>query len=151
MHFRTGMNDLMSIALLVVAGGCVGLSEPSNPEVAPPEGALDAAAIVVTEWSERLPGADDLILEDLPPIRWFEGECLDYGEADCPTGATIFAWNGEEEIHVLVRPTIHESSLAHEILHWSLDVVAGSPDGDHAGAVWAQVSEVDDILRRAGL
>ena len=41
------------------------------------------------------------------------------------------------EIHLVVRPMVHEAELTHEILHWALDEVAGDPDSLHReGVAW---------------
>lgn len=151
----------IGVAVAVVAG--CGLPDPVNQEVAPPGGAQEATEIAVSEWSERVPGAEDLDVGDLPPIRWFEGvpcECagctsapfclLDSGGIADKAGK--YRWTAfEAEIQLVVFPTIHESGLTHEILHWTLHKAAGDPDDLHEGAIWDQVDEVNEILRAVGL
>jgi hypothetical protein len=137
------------IALLPVAA--CGIPQPSNTEVDAPPGADDAAAIVVQEWSERLDV--ELDLADLPPVRWFEGECLDYddGYQGCADGGYSTAPGAASEIHVIARSTFHESRLAHEVLHWGLDRI-GAPDADdHSDPIWRQVAAVEHALTGAGL
>jgi hypothetical protein len=51
-----------------------------------------------------------------------------------------------------VREKLHETSLAHEVLHWSIHEAAdGDPDGDHEHWAWAEVGDVCAVLREAGL
>lgn len=141
----------IAMSLLALLGlGCA-VPEPDNVEVAAPAGAEDAAAIVVQEWSERLPHAGRLDVDDLPPVRWFEGPCLDYGDAtECILGSG--RWTPlAEEIHLLVRDSLADTSLTHELLHWSLNQTGAGRDGDHTSRWWTQVDEIDAILRRAGL
>lgn len=142
----------MRAALLCLALAACGVPQPTNEEVDAPPGADDATAIVVQEWSERL-GAD-LDVADLPPVRWFEGPCLDYGYDDgvrCTTGGFAEHPWGESEIHVVARASVHESKLAHEVLHWVLQQADGDDDHGHLGPMWATVGEVERVLLAAGL
>lgn len=131
----------------------VSTPEPLNAEVAAPEGSGHASIIVVEEWSLRLE-AWDLNASDMPPVRWFEGPCLDYGgqivpKHDCVTG--FFESDGGGEIHVAMLESIHSSALAHEALHWSLQQHTGCSNSDHDWPIWSAVGEVQDVLHMAGL
>lgn len=145
------MKLMLAVAMAVELAGC-SVPEPVNEEVDAPPDAEDAAEIVTQEWAERM-GAE---LGELPAIRWYVGECLDYGDG-CETRAGEERWGGyahgpfaDPEIHVLVRGPIHESMLSHEVLHWALDE-RGDPDRYHEDMAWSQVIEVDDVLIRAGM
>jgi hypothetical protein len=139
--------------LLLAGCSALELEQPRNPEVAPPAGADDAIDIVLGEWAERL-GAGGYDAADLPPIYWFEGRCLDYGDKfpddECVAGLTQYT-PISEEIHLVVRDQIHSSLLAHELLHWSLNQTEGNRDGDHTGPMWEQLPDVKDVLKLAGL
>jgi hypothetical protein len=138
------------VAALALAA--CGVPQPTNDEVDAPPGADAAAAIVVHEWSERM--GVDLAVEDLPLVRWFEGPCLDYGDDGglrCTTGGFAQHPYGEPEIHVVARSPLHESKLAHEVLHWALDQANGDDDHDHLGPMWATVVDVERVLLAAGL
>jgi hypothetical protein len=136
------------LPLLALVSACA-VEQPTNVEVDAPPGADDAAAIVVQEWSESL--GVDLDVADLPPVRWFEGACLDYpGEDECLAGA--LKWTPlATEIHLAIRPLLHDSSLAHEVLHWALEETAGDYDVAHENVAWAGLDDVADTLASAGM
>lgn len=148
---------MRSLVLALLVGACAP-PLPQNPLATPPQGDLLAADIARAAWSERL-DAPWLADAELPAIQWFRGECLEYDslekfrfpdlrDAGCPTGNWF--GGGAHVAHVLVRPTISRSALAHEMLHWALTEVSGDP-GDHTGAIWDQVSEVNAAIQEAGL
>jgi hypothetical protein len=144
---------VLVLLLVLAALAACSVPQPLNAEVAAPAGADDAAAIVVQEWSERLPHAARLSVGDLPTVRWFAGDHLDYGGGDAGDKVNgDFKWTPfDAEIHLLVRDTIADSALAHEVLHWALDELGGDPDGDHRGAAWAELGDVRADLLKAGL
>jgi hypothetical protein len=142
---------MRALALIVFLTGC-GVPSPDNPEVVPPAGAELAEAIVVAEWSARL----DFDVGELPPVRWFSGDCLDYGEDTgwCEVGRTWVPSLGGDaaEIQLARRPTFHQTALAHEALHWALFERDGDPDADHSGQEWGvSVNLVEYALDDAGL
>lgn len=131
---------LAALALLLSA--CIP-EQPSNAEVDAPPHVDEAVEVALTEWSDAL-GVGPLSPADVPPIRWFEGPCLDYGDR-CDFGH--LSWSAfEQEIHLVIRPTIAESSLVHELLHWSLHETRGYYDGSHSAEAWANVDKVRDVL-----
>jgi hypothetical protein len=136
--------------LACIASACV--EQPTNREVDGPAGVDDAVALVLLEWGDRLGARLDP--DQAPPIAWFEGPCLVYDGDDrgawCIWGRTQWTPLGAE-IHLVAWPDAHDSELAHELLHWSLEAVNGHSDGDHSSTRWAQVELVDDALARAGL
>lgn len=142
-------------AALCALTACDGVMQPTNEAVAAPEGADDAAEVVVTEWSERVLDAERLSIDDLPLVRWFQGECLVYGypdlDAACPLGAYVRTHSSGSEIHLLLSPTLHESPLTHEVLHWVLDETTGDMDQGHETPPWMEVDDVMTVLRLAGL
>lgn len=138
----------VGLAFFVLLAAC-GVPQPTNVEVDPPAGADDAAEIVVQEWSERL--GVELDVEDLPPVRWFEGPCLDYGDGCISDGGYARSFDGAAEIHVLWLGSIHGSALSHEALHWSLDMALEDRDPDHGRARWSEEPAVQAVLASAGL
>jgi hypothetical protein len=141
---REGVRSLALLAALLAA---CGVPQPTNEEVPAPDGAAESVAIAVAEWSDALD--ERLAMDDVPLIRWFEGACLDYGDGQCTPGA--YQWTPlATEIHIIRRPTIHESSLAHELLHWSFDERGQDVDTDHSRPLWAGVPAINDVLVLAG-
>ncbi len=130
---------------------CGAVPEPLNPKVAAPDGADHAALVVVAQWYARLPHGELLDVHDMPTVRWFEPDergYLDYGSASDNHVAMGAYWS--DEIHLIVRPTIHQSALSYEVLHWALDATTGDSDHDHTGPAWDQVREVRGALAEAG-
>lgn len=140
---------LAAVALLALAA--CGVPQPLNREIDPPAGAAAAAAIVVNAWAERLPHASRLDVADAPPIRWFEGDCLRYGDPCSADGGYVTSPWDEPEIHLIVRASLRESALAHEALHWAHDELEGDPDHDHQAAAWERVVDVEAALEEVGL
>lgn len=136
----------------VLAAGC-GIPEPINEEVDPPPGADAATEMAVIEWAGRI-GDHSVTPDRLPPVRWFEGPCLDYGgraEAVCAHGSNSIAFTGGSEIHLVYRDRPSASSLPHEVLHWALSESRGRYDGDHRLPLWGQLYEVERMLSLAGM
>lgn len=153
------------LLLILLAAGCItakpsgmGVWQPTNPEIAAPEGADEATYLILAEWARRSPPAPRFGWYT-PRVRWFKGYespttgcChLDYGPGRLRDSVT---WPREASIHVVTvtpeqRPS--GSGLAHELLHWAL--VASGRDGDngHKGAIWQQVKDVNALLRERGL
>jgi hypothetical protein len=145
----------MRLGLLLVALAACSVPQPSNEEVDAPPGADEAAAIVVAEWSERL--GVGLDVSEMPVVRWFEGPCLDYGDG-CESvagghldGGYAYSLFADAEIHLLFRPTVHQTSLVHEVLHWALDESGVHSDASHRSWAWGDVGEVMVTLAEAGL
>jgi len=150
----------IAVAIVLLLVGCQRIPEPLNDEVAPPEHVSEATAVVVAEWRKRVPGADRLSIEDAPRIRWFVGVpagtrsdpvCLDYGNNECRLGLFIVNEAFGEEMHLVIYPALHESGLAHEMLHWALYRASGDGDALHVSSLWSQVVQVKSVLRDAGM
>lgn len=153
--------DLRAVAVLVALGlvGCV--HRPINEEVDAPEGADAALEMIVQEWSDILDV--DISASDVPTITWYapyEGrDCIMYSETmeNCKYGA--FLWSPfEEQIYLIRKPTLHQSGMAHEVLHWHLwsrgagpGWVSGDADDGHSLPEWDGVPEVNLRLAEAGL
>ena len=134
---------MRAFAPLLLLFACA-VPEPSNREVSPT--ALEVQAVIdyAEAWKATL-GAE---LGEPPPVRWFVGECLRYDvevEGECPHGVYWDWWDGDE-IHVLRRETMPETSLAHELLHWALNATEGRPDDDHNRAEWLLVDELARVI-----
>jgi hypothetical protein len=136
----TAMRGLL---VLLLCGGCVEwqVFEPLSSEVDAPEGADDAVELVVHEWADRL--SVGMAAEDAPPVVWYQPDaqgCLVYEHTDeCITGSYQ-----RVVIHLAWSEHVRDSALAHELLHWALDMTAGDSDHDHAGPAWAQVDDVEE-------
>jgi hypothetical protein len=160
MHGKGSLRVHFACASALVIAAC-GVPQPINDEVDAPDGADDAAAMIVAEWAARLPNAGWLSPDDLPTIRWFaplpsDAPCsaLDYddGETPCAAGGYSTAPFADPEIHLLLITPLHNSRLSHETLHWALDVTAGDKDHDHERReIWAQVAGVRSLLSDAGM
>jgi hypothetical protein len=141
----------MRIALVLLLLGACGPEMPDNAEVEPPAGSDEAVALVVHAWSARLGG--ELSMDDMVPVRWFEGPCLEYGFDDgiCVKGGYAESLGADPEIHLVFDLAIHRTKLAHETLHWALDVL-GLPDpgNSHEHAAWVEVADVEQELALAG-
>ncbi len=125
--------------------GCHSVPEPTNVEVDAPAGADEALEVAVAEWAARVPHAARLDVGDLPAVRWFEGNCLDYPEHPDSCILGLYAWASfdEPEIHLLVN---HPVIMAHEVLHWALDS-AVADDPTHARPEWEQLVDVEAEIR----
>jgi hypothetical protein len=137
-------------ALLLALAACGGeVDLPENAERDAPAHAELAVAVAVAEWSGRA----DVDLGEPPPVRWFDGRCLEYaGEPPLPPGHCLrglytATWR-DTQIHLAWGDTPDASALAHELLHWTLDS-AGRRDEDHADPLWAQVPEVNAAIAEA--
>lgn len=145
MHSRSLAMLLTALSIATCSAGC-DVYEPNNDEVAAPAGVDDAAQFIVGEWSVRL-GLD--LPTELPPIRWFSGECLTWTwlpeQHDCDTGRYFLdSPVGSEQIQVLVDAEgLWSTALAHELLHWSLAQDGSWGDADHSGPEWALVTPVN--------
>lgn len=136
------MTRLVLAAFFLV--GCE-VPQPVNTEVAAPAGADEALEIAVGEWAARVPHAGRLDVGDLPEVRWFAGNCLDYPEYpdSCILGMYTWVDFAEPEIHLLVA----YPKVAHETLHWALHQV-GRDDPDHEAPEWDDLHEVEiEVLR----
>jgi hypothetical protein len=99
------------------------------------------------QWSTRLGVA---LPDDVPPIEYFDG-CLTYPEAymrpEWDDGCIGGRYVGSVPVIQLRRgPSAGDDALAHELLHWALEVSTGDSDSAHAGPAWPQADEVRDTL-----
>ncbi len=129
----TGLRLTTGLAL-ALAGLAVALAAPAW--------AQDAAEWSASEWATRYPEMGTEY--ELPPIRWFAGECLTWDfipePHDCTRGMYFDGTLGTtEEIQVLASA---QFIVAHELLHWTLDHTQGDCDGNHEGQAWEQVIPV---------
>lgn len=141
-----GMRAVNAFVLAGLLVSACGVPQPSNTEVAPPENSTRAYTLVVAAWAART--TPNPLVGELPPVRWFAGPCLDYG--DSGEGCTIGGWSfasvgGDSEIHLVLMETIPESSLAHEVLHWVLQ-----DDPNHEHDLWLEVPDVNAMLVSEG-
>lgn len=133
---------------LVALSACADLAPvPYNTEVDPPAELDRAEQIVRVEWSTRL-GVD--LPHGLPPVTYYLG-CLiypdEYMRQEWYGGCIGGRYFGSGPVvHVKQDGGIGKDALAHELLHWALDVATGNSDGAHADPLWDQVREVDNVL-----
>lgn len=143
--------DPVASLLALLLAAC-SVERPSNPPADPPPGVDVAEEMILEAWSAALlPGGR--ALTDPPPVLWFEGRCLDYGEG-CgeaePDGATLFV-PGDVEIHLIARPLVSDTALAHELLHWALHDIGRGWDGEHTTPEWSLVAPLKAALAGDGL
>lgn len=134
---------LVTMLLLQFLYGC-DIQTPNNTEVDPPANSQDVAEWVAGEWATRFDLPDDY---QIPPIRYFEGECLTYPmlpDSGCMTGRY---WSGigwtAQEIHLIIQPGMWDTSITHELLHWVKDEYLGGSDPWHNGDYWDEVRPLE--------
>lgn len=135
------------IALLVLLAACEPAPpDPYNTEVPAPLGLERAAGIVRSQWGARL----DVELPDVPEIRYYLG-CLiypdEYMRQEWYAGCIGGRYFGSGPIaHVKQDGGPGEDALAHELLHWALDMATGDGNGEHDNPLWHEVADVDAVL-----
>lgn len=119
---------------------------PVHNALAPaPEFGDEAVELVTQRWAQLAGWVD--IGRARPTVVWFFGECLEYDDA----GETCFEgryWDGD--LHVLWAQRAARTSLAHEVLHWTLHQWSGDPNPDHDHPLWKYVRFVNEELELAG-
>ncbi len=135
---------IVALLLAVVAAAC-SVEQPHNAEVESPYSRDDlyqATEVIRLEWCDRTGNC----AIDLPEIRWFEGKCLEYAdiEGECLQGRTQYT-PFVTEMHLLVEDSIHETALAHELLHVALE-----RDPGHDSAYWSEVKDVRAVMAAVG-
>jgi hypothetical protein len=137
----------LPLALVLAACAAAAPVEPFNDAAPPPEGVDAAVALARRQWSDRL----GIELPDPPEVRWYRG-CLVYRPEDsrpewaavCIAGRYLSA---SDEVHLKdVNGTVAGSSLAHELLHWALEVERGDSDPGHRSRHWAEVCAVRALI-----
>lgn len=138
-----------ALALVVLAGCALEPPpDPYNTEVPVPAALERAEGIVRAQWSARL---EFDLPDDVPEVRYFDG-CLIYPDdymrqewySGCIEGRY---WHSGPVVHVRrLGDGPADDALAHELLHWSLDVARGDSDGGHLDPLWREVPEVKGAL-----
>lgn len=129
--------------MLLLSTGC-DVTNPTNTEVDAPANARDAIAWVAAEWASRF----DMTDYELPPVRWFSGDCLTWNLVsephDCTTGMYFKSSPvNDEQIELVIGRELWNTTIAHEFLHWTLQATRGDLDADHHDPRWAEVAEVE--------
>lgn len=133
--------------ILALLGAC-NVETPDQPEVDAPADAADAAEFAAGHWQVVLGLHDDDYV--IPSITWFRGKCLTWTwlpePHDCTAGMFFSgeAWTGER-IEMILAPTIEQSSMAHELLHWALQRRDGDCDDGHHGPEWRELLPAAEI------
>jgi hypothetical protein len=134
---------ILGFSFWVYLGGCTSAPIPDNPAADPPARADEAASVVWTSLGSESP---------LPPIHWVGGDCLtpSLSTVHCELGRYI-----EGEVWVLVRAEAEDppsrTSLAHELMHASLDRIWGDPDPNHTRPEWGMLSVLQNDLVQRGM
>jgi len=124
---------------------------PHNPVVGAPPHVDEAIEICHDLYASQL--------YDLPPFEgeliWMEGECLEidlnFAEdlvvdyPDCLDGIYFAEY---ETAYVLVRTSLANTILSHELIHYWLDVTTGSTDKPHQKDEWWSLVKPANVLIR---
>jgi len=131
-----------AVIIIGLLAGCGPI--PRNQIVEAPPHAIEAVQVVHDFLSYQL--SYQLGGEPLPEfegwILWVEGDCLEFDQnwlddifypkySDCLEG-----WYEDDTLWVLVRPSISDTTLSHELIHYWLEAVYGDSDGDHDEPLW---------------
>lgn len=113
--------------------------------------AEDAIPMIRDMWEETL--GVDLYSKPFPKVTWHDVECLNHlpdPAFEFDGGCLLGRYNGTDDgvIDLVVPPSqrVSDSSLAHEMLHWALDMKETRPDPTHSGRAWDKVDEINDTL-----
>jgi hypothetical protein len=125
--------------------------DPSNGEVGEPHQAREVVELIRDEWARRL---DTELPDDVPTIRWFDGPCLvyppEFTRPEWRDGCILGRFFGDaDDVHVgwMYSYWHSDSSLSHELLHWSLSEALGDSDSEHRSRYWDEVSDVNLVVR----
>lgn len=135
-----------SLALVFALSGCAVAHQEYDARV----DSVDAIPIVLDYWSAELDF--DLQEAPFPHLLWIDTTCLDDGvvypeiKNMCLLGWYNGTGDGEIVLAVPRSNRVSDSSLAHEMLHWSLDMATTKPDPNHSGPLWSKVDDANDLL-----
>lgn len=139
----------MRLLVATLLAGCVHevAPEPYNSVAPMPDGFDRATEIVRGAWSARLetelpapPAATYYLGCLIYPDRYMRQEWYD----GCVEGRY---WHIDETVDIrAVGDGPADDALAHEMLHWALDLAEGDANADHDHPLWAAVPELKATL-----
>lgn len=141
------MTRILLLTLLTACAATEPTPLPLNPELASPADTDRAQALARELWSEYV----GELPEQMPAVSFYEG-CLVYApehmKPEWYHGCIGGRYFSDSDIHLdmSAEGDAMHSPIAHEMLHWALDMSTGEPDADHTDPLWDAVPDVAEQI-----